>query len=90
MEEFLDTLRSGDKLKQEEELGDILFSIVNVARFLDLRPEEALQKTIRKFTDRFGHIEKELEKRGKKPEGATIEEMDALWEEAKKKSSNQP
>ena len=83
VEEFLDVLRSEDRARQEEELGDILFSIVNVARFLGLQPEEALKKTVEKFTTRFGYIEKELRKCGKDPQGASIEEMDALWEESK-------
>ncbi len=70
--------------KIEEELGDILFALVNVSRFLKVCPEEALRKTVDKFMERFKYIESELEKQGKDINKSTIEEMDALWEEAKK------
>lgn len=66
------------------ELGDLLFALINLARFLKIDPEEALAKTNRKFRTRFAHIEKRLRELGKTPEQSTLEEMDRLWDEAKK------
>jgi len=63
----------------EEELGDTLFSIVNLSRFLGISAETALRKTNRKFTSRFAQVEKELKKRGKKVEDSSFEEMDEIW-----------
>lgn len=82
--EFLNACESGDRAAMEEELGDLLFSVVNLARFLRFCPEEALRKTIDKFAARFTYIEKALARRGQSPQTATLAEMDALWEEAKK------
>ncbi|CAK0765506.1 nucleoside triphosphate pyrophosphohydrolase [Azospirillaceae bacterium] len=67
----------------EEELGDVLFCLVNLARRLDLDPEAALRQTNDKFERRFHHIEKKLAGAGKKPEEATLNEMESLWQEAK-------
>ncbi|MFQ5880840.1 MAG: nucleoside triphosphate pyrophosphohydrolase [Candidatus Methylomirabilales bacterium] len=67
----------------EEEMGDLLFSLVNLARFLHLNAEEALRKCIEKFTRRFRHIEEVIAQRGKSLEESNLEEMDALWREAK-------
>jgi tetrapyrrole methylase family protein / MazG family protein len=69
--------------KVEEELGDVLFSLVNLARFLEVNPDEALHKTTGKFIRRFQFIERELHRRGKTPKQASLAEMDALWEQAK-------
>jgi MazG family protein len=69
----------------EDEVGDLLFVIVNLARFLKVDPEQALRSTNRKFRERFGHVERRLKEQGKRPAGATLEEMDALWEEAKRR-----
>lgn len=68
-----------------EEVGDLLFSLVNVARQLKINPENALLSTARKFQKRFTYIEEKLQKRGKSLEDVSLEEMDALWDEAKKK-----
>jgi MazG family protein len=68
----------------ETELGDILFSIVNYARFLNINPENALRKTIKKYIKRFKYIEETLEKRGKKITESNLEEMDGIWNESKK------
>jgi MazG family protein len=73
-----------DNGKIEEEIGDLLFVIVNLARKLDVEPETALKKTNRKFRHRFSYIESELKKQGKSFEDSNLEEMDALWNEAKK------
>lgn len=67
----------------EAEIGDLLFSLVNLSRFLHLNPEEALRKCIEKFTRRFRHIETAIAERGKSLTESSLEEMDALWEEAK-------
>jgi tetrapyrrole methylase family protein / MazG family protein len=69
--------------KIEEELGDVFFSLVNLARFLEVNPDEALHKTTAKFIQRFQFIERELNRQGKTPKQATLAEMDALWEQAK-------
>ncbi|MBC8345788.1 MAG: nucleoside triphosphate pyrophosphohydrolase [Candidatus Marinimicrobia bacterium] len=69
----------------EEEIGDVLFSIVNLARFLDIPAEDALRKTNKKFTTRFSQVEEGIKAQGKELEDATLEEMDAIWNEAKLK-----
>ena len=74
-----------DRAKVEEELGDVLFSVVNLARFFDVNPDEALHKTTTKFIQRFQYIERQLTRQGKTPKQATLAEMDALWEEAKRR-----
>jgi uncharacterized protein YabN with tetrapyrrole methylase and pyrophosphatase domain len=68
----------------EGELGDMLFVLVNLARFVKVDPEQALRKTNAKFRQRFGYIERKLAEQGKSPEEATLAEMDALWEESKR------
>src|ERR1039457_6126594 len=68
----------------EGELGDMLFVLVNLARFVKVDPEQALRKTNAKFRRRFGYIERKLGEQGKSPEEATLAEMDALWEESKR------
>jgi MazG family protein len=79
-------LRSRSRKRREEELGDFLFSLVNYSRFIGTNPESALRVTIRKFIDRFRYVETELERQGKKINRSTLEEMDALWTEAKKRT----
>lgn len=73
-----------DKENIEEELGDLLFSIVNYARFLNIDPEEALQKTNHKFKQRFQKMEDLAVSKGKKVQEMTLTEMDVLWEEIKR------
>ncbi|MFZ1946004.1 MAG: nucleoside triphosphate pyrophosphohydrolase [bacterium] len=80
--EFEEACGEADKDHVRDELGDILFCLVNVARFLDISAEDALQGTISKFQARFQHVEKEIARRGK----MTLAEMDAIWEQAKKDS----
>jgi tetrapyrrole methylase family protein / MazG family protein len=67
----------------EAELGDLLFALVNLGRFLAVNPEEALRKTIARFIRRFQYIEEALARRGQTPDKVTLQEMDALWEQAK-------
>lgn len=73
-----------DSPKQAEELGDVLFSMVNYARFLGLDPDEALERTNRKFIQRFQFLERESRKDGKVLGEMSLAEMDAYWERAKK------
>lgn len=70
---------------QELELGDVLFSVVNAARYIGADPEQALSRTIRKFTQRFHYVEERLREQGKSPVDSTLAEMDVLWDEAKSK-----
>jgi tetrapyrrole methylase family protein / MazG family protein len=84
LHEFEEAMLSGDQKEMEAELGDLLFAIVNLGRFLSIDPEEALRKTIGRFTKRFGHVEESLHARGMALQSATLEQMDELWEEAKK------
>ena len=66
-----------------EELGDLLFVVANIARHLGIDPEAALRDANAKFLRRFASVENALAKEGRKPEDATLEEMDQLWDEAK-------
>ena len=84
--ELKEAYSQGDKDHISEELGDLLFAIVNTARFLDVDPEDALNSTSRKFIDRFSYIEKTAAANGRRLEDMTLAEMDFLWEEAKEKS----
>ena len=68
----------------ENEFGDVLFSLINYARFLNISPEDALEKTNKKFIRRFQYLEKEAAKTGKKLSEMTLAEMDVFWNEAKK------
>jgi len=81
----LETEISGDGPQERklDELGDLLFAVANLARKLELDPEQALRGTNRKFQRRFGFVESELAKQGKYPKDTTLEEMDAIWEQAK-------
>ncbi len=74
---------AGDMAKAREELGDVLFVIANLARKLDIEPEDALRATNAKFTRRFGYVETELAKVGKTPDQSDLAEMDALWNQAR-------
>jgi tetrapyrrole methylase family protein / MazG family protein len=85
LQEFDDAAKTGDNIKIQEELGDILFTIVNLSRFLSVDAETALSKTTEKFLRRFSYITERLISLGIKLEEATLEQMDALWNEAKTK-----
>ncbi len=76
-------LPMADKARMQDELGDVLFAVVNLARHLEIDPEVALRGTNAKFERRFRFIEQSLLKEGKSPETSSLEEMDALWREAK-------
>ncbi len=81
--EVKDAVTQKDDENISEEIGDLLFAVVNLARKLGVEPETALKKTNRKFRKRFVFIEKELKATGKTPEDADLAEMDALWNKAK-------
>lgn len=83
LKEFKVEMKNGDLKRQEEEFGDLLFSMVNFARFIDVNPENALEKTNKKFIGRFQHIEKQARKNQKNLRDMSLEEMDVFWEEAK-------
>ena len=76
-------IKSGDTANVAEEIGDLLFVVMNLARHLDVEPETALKKTNRKFRKRFKFIEDELKRKGTTLEDASLSEMDALWNQAK-------
>lgn len=84
LNELKTAVSSGEKSRVKEEMGDLLFSLVNLSRFYDLEAEEALSRSVDRFLKRFSHIETKVRERGKTLTGTSLEEMDLLWEEAKK------
>jgi tetrapyrrole methylase family protein/MazG family protein len=83
LRELKAALAAGDRRQFEEELGDLLFAVVNLARFERLQAEELLQRAIKKFTKRFQQVERAVHRQGRKLEECTLAELDALWENAK-------
>jgi len=81
--ELYEAAASGDQDKTEEELGDVFFALINYARFSSIDPEQALERTNRKFIRRFTYIEEQAALAGKDPASMSLEEMDALWNRAK-------
>jgi MazG family protein len=81
--ELDEAIASGDAAAIEHEMGDLLFAVANLSRKLGLPPEEALRGAVSRFIARFGHIERELARRGVPHGTASLEQMDALWNEAK-------
>ena len=82
--ELREELRRGDKERSEKELGDFLFSVVNAARLYHINPDTALESTNRKFISRFNYIEAVARRQGRELKDMTLQEMDAIWNEAKK------
>lgn len=80
--EIREALASGNAEHAKDELGDLLFAVVNLSRFLDAEPSEALHRT----TDRFERVCALVRDAGKSPEACTLEELDAAWEQAKRES----
>lgn len=78
-------MAGGDRTRMEDELGDLLFAAANLGRFVKVHPEEALRGTLRRFEARFHYIEEQLRARGRSPQKSSLAEMDALWDEAKKR-----
>ena len=89
-EEVRRALRSRNMKRREEEFGDYLFALVNYARFTGINPENALRSTVDRFTRRFQYIEQQLAARGRDIHDATLDEMDALWNEAKRQRLRMP
>jgi tetrapyrrole methylase family protein/MazG family protein len=83
--ELKEALASRNRKRIREEIGDLLFVLANVSRFLKIDPEKALQKTLEKFISRFHYIEGALHQAGKSFSQSNLIEMDRLWEEAKKR-----
>ena len=81
--ELDDAIAAGDRAHIEHEIGDALFALANLSRKLGLAPEEALRGAVRRFIDRFEHVERRLERAGIAPGQASLEQMDELWNEAK-------
>lgn len=94
LREEIDELRAAIKEQDEagaegrtrvrEEIGDVIFAVANISRHLGVEPEAALKVTNRKFRQRFNYIERKLRGQGQTPDAATLDEMEALWQEAKK------
>jgi tetrapyrrole methylase family protein/MazG family protein len=82
--EFKEAVSLGSRGRIREEIGDLLFVLANVSRFLQINPEEALKKTLKKFTSRFHYIERALREEGRSFHQSDLIEMDRLWEESKK------
>jgi XTP/dITP diphosphohydrolase len=84
LEEFKVEVAKNDRDKMESEFGDVLFSMVNYARFLNINPENALERTNKKFSKRFQYLEAKAKALNKDLKDMTLGEMDVFWEEAKK------
>lgn len=82
--EFETEMRKGDTERMEAELGDFLFSVINAARLYGLNPENALERTNRKFIARFSYVEERAHELGKELKDMPLEEMESYWQEAKK------
>lgn len=84
-EELREAIKTEDKTAIKDEIGDLLFSVVNVARHLDIDPEEALRQTTEKFKRRFMQIENAASEQGRELRDMSLEEMDSVWEQVKLK-----
>jgi len=84
MEELRVEVKAGRVDEMEQEFGDLLFSVINLSRFLEVNPEDALERTNKKFITRFQYMEKKVIEQGKDLRKMTLEEMDEIWNEAKK------
>jgi MazG family protein len=87
LEELKKAIESRENDNIKNEVGDILFTMANLSRFLNINPEEALRETVRKFIRRFSYIKNELEKEGKSFSDVSLSEMDDLWNEIKDKEN---
>jgi len=83
IEEFHNEVKNRDQQKIEAEFGDILFSLINYARFIKVDPESALERTNKKFIERFQYLEKEAAKEGKSLSSMSLDEMNVHWEKSK-------
>jgi MazG family protein len=85
LNEFKSSLAANDTKCIREEIGDLLFSLVNISRFVNVNAEESLRASLAKFIYRFSYIQEKLAEQGKEPAGASLQEMDDLWNESKLK-----
>jgi XTP/dITP diphosphohydrolase len=83
--EFETEVENMDKDKAEAEFGDVMFSLINAARLFKINPDNALERTNQKFIRRFNYLEKQTIQQGINLKDMTLEEMDAIWDEAKRK-----
>ena len=83
LSELNEEVKAGNLENTEKEFGDVLFSMINYARFIGVNPENALEKTNKKFINRFQYLEKETKKEGKELSNMTLDEMDVYWEKSK-------
>ncbi|HTF04990.1 MAG TPA: nucleoside triphosphate pyrophosphohydrolase [Bacteroidia bacterium] len=84
MDELRDEVQKGSSVeKMEDEMGDVFFALINYARFIGVNPEDALERTNKKFVRRFQYLERETQKAGKKLSEMSLAEMDVYWEQAK-------
>ncbi len=84
IDEFIQEYNNNDKALMEKEMGDLLFSVVNICRFLEIQPEIAIGKTNDKFLKRFRYVEEQITQKGDKIQEKSLDELDRLWENAKK------
>ncbi len=90
LQELHTALAAKDHREVEAEFGDLLFALVNYSRFIEVNPEHALRRSIEKFTERFKYIERRMRETGRDIRSSSLEEMDALWNEAKVKLAQPP
>jgi XTP/dITP diphosphohydrolase len=83
LSELNEEIKAGNKENTEKEFGDVLFSMINYARFIDVNPENALEKTNKKFINRFQFLEKAAKEEGKELSNMSLTEMDVYWEKSK-------
>ncbi len=88
MQEFQEAEASGNLAEAQDEFGDLLFALINYARFAGINPEEALERTNRKFMQRFQHIEQRAYEQDKNVKDMTLDEMEEYWNEAKKTTAS--
>jgi len=86
--EFKEALDSGDKAHSEEEYGDILFALVNLSRFYNIHPGQALQRSNQKFYDRFSKVEAYYKEQGRSMKDESLEELDKVWEMVKSQETS--
>ena len=88
LNEFEEEVAKGNSTKSEEEFGDVLFSLINYARFLKINPDTALERTNQKFISRFNYLETKALELGKPLQEMSLKEMEAYWVEAKNQASS--
>lgn len=84
LSELKSAMASGEKARIQEEMGDVLLSLVNLSRFLKVEAEDSLSEAVERFLRRFAYVQTQIRNQGRTMTDATLEEMDAFWEEAKK------